>query len=243
MGKVKNLFLSGGVLSLLLVTFIIPTTMSAESVKVKANFIKISAQKYRRASAESATLASIGSKRTPVGKVPRFERVFDWKNGKLRLKQVTTVTIASSQANRLNARAAVLTSNGSANAEVAVSSGVNADYVLTKFEIYDKTDVPTALNKSKNTLKQIKDIKNARIISSVWVLVKGSESQMSTFDGSVALAKKGANGKLTIARSSEVSFSFSPNTVIAYTIDKFKWNKKGLKRKSIKKIQTDQVWR
>jgi len=212
-------------------------------IKVLTNFVKINSQKYRRASAESATLGSIGSKRMPIAKVPRFERVFDWKSGKLEFKQVTTVTIDYSQVSKLNARATVLSSAGKVKGEVSVGSNRNANYVLTKFEVFDKTAVPRLLNKSKTTLKNIKNIKNARIISSVWVLVKGSESQMNTFDGSVSISKPGARGEVSITRSGGSTFSFSPNTVIAYTIDKFKWNKKGLKRKSIKKIQTDQVWR
>lgn len=247
----------------------IPSANAAQSVKVLKNFIKIGSVKYRRAGAESTEIGSIGEKLTPLSKVPRFDRQFGWISGPVKVNQVTTVEISSEQRNALGGKITVLKGIGGTMSAIAFKSknerklkgkgggSVKANYKLVKLEFNDNFDVVNRLNKDKKALKRIKSLKKkkVRIVSAVWILVWGTETQTEYISGKLSgsgskeaksgpySANQSQSGSVNLKRSGSSTFSFSRDTVMAYQLDKFIWDKKNKKKKKIKKLKTDQVWR
>ena len=113
-----------------------PPALAANSVATLKNFIKINAVKYRRADAESAAIGSIGEKRSPVGKVPRFYKQFPWRSGSIKIKQVSTITLTSSQKNELGGEAQTVTETGTTVSASGKGGGsVDAKYRLLKLRL------------------------------------------------------------------------------------------------------------
>jgi len=234
--KLLNIILSFSVLSLLM----IPQALSAyEATKIKPNFIKVNAVKYRRSAAESAQLGSIGSKKGRVGKVPTYERRQFWKGGKLRVTQDTVLTLTSSQINTFSAEGHMTDGVRSAGANVQGDSSIEGSYVLAKYTLVN-SDVINKINAlSKNKRKKIKKYKRGRIITSIWVIISGEEQQSGNYSGTLTMSDQNNDGTVTITHQGTSSIRFRPNTIIAYEYKKLKW-KKG---KKVKSLERDGVWR
>ncbi len=231
---------------MLAVTFFgaVPVSNAGGSTEVLKNFIKINSVKYRRAGADSADLASIGEKLTPVGKVPRFDRQFSWKSGSIQvIQRDKPVKISTKKRKKLGGKfTALIGGNNSVSGEAGSETSVDAEYFLLKLEFADNFSVVEALNKDKKTLANIKSLRKskARIVSSVWVLVSGTETQASKVSGTLTGNVSSGSGEFTLKSSSVSTFSFPEGSVMAYEIDKFKWTKKMVK---IDRLMPDQVWR
>ena len=215
---------------------------AGNSVKVMKNFIKINGVKYRRANAESADIGAVGEKLTPALKVPRFSKQFGWSSRAIDIKHVTTVSLSSNQRHAVGGKAAMLTSSGRVSGGIDGAGAVSAKYKLVKLEFSDKFDVVKALNKDKKALAKIKALKKkkVRLVSGVWLLVSGNETQTSKIKGTLKAKSAKGSGAFSLAQKGKVKFNFSPQTVMAYQIDKFEWDKK---KNKIKRLKTDQVWR
>jgi len=210
-----------------------------EATKIKPNFIKVNAVKYRRAGAESAQLASIGSKKGRVGKVPTYERRQFWKYRSIHVTQDTVLNLASSQLNTLCLEGHTTDGANSASVNGCSSSALDGQFVLAKYSL-NNNDVISRINGlSKNERKKIKKYKKGRIITSVWVLISGQEQQSGSYSGTLTLENQNSSGTMTLTHTSGSSIQFSPNTIIAYEYKKIKW-KKG---KKVKSLERDGVWR
>ena len=237
----KRVSLYTGIISLIAMgMFFVPSTASAyEATKIKPNFIKVNANKYRRAGAESAQLSAIGSKKGRVGKVPLFIRKQFWNAGALHVTQDTVLTLTSEQTNTLCAEGHTSAGTTSASASGCSTSSINGNMVLAKYSLSDNEIISKINGLSKNKRKQIKKIKKGRIITSVWLLISGDEQQSGNYSGTFTIADTSNSGTMTLTHSSNSHISFSPNTIIAYEYKKLKW-KKG---KKVKKLVRDGVWR
>ena len=237
----KRLSLFGGLVSLVAMgMFFVPTTVSAyEATKIKPNFIKVNAVKYRRAAAESAQLGAIGSKKNRVGKVSTFERKKFWNSGQLHVTQDTVLTLTSEQINTLSAGGHTTNGTSSGSGTVNTSSSINGSLVLAKYSINDNNIISKINALSKNKRKDIKKIKKGRIITSIWVLISGEEQQSGNYSGTLTMNNQTSGGTVTLTHSSNSRISFSPNTIIAYEYKDIKWKSK----KRVKKLKRDGVWR
>ncbi len=216
---------------------------AGNSVKVMKNFIKINAVKYRRANAESADIGAVGEKLTPLLKVPRFSKEFGWPSRAIDVKEVTTISLNSKQQHEVGGKAAILAgAGGTVSGGVDGAGSVSAKYKLVKLEFSDNFAVVDALNQDKKALDKIKALrkKKARIVSAVWVLVQGSEEQASKIKGTLRAKTAKGTGAFSLSQKGKVTFEFDPDTVMAYQIDEFDWDKK---QKKIKRLKTDQIWR
>ena len=209
------------------------TPVSAKNtVQVTKHSIRINNINYRRNKAEDAALGSFGVRRG--GARPFFEHEFDWIAGDLKIKEPTTVTLTSDLQRQFNLSAAVdLSKKASGSGSVGGSGSVDASYTLVKLTVADKFQAMDQINKSRKTVERLKSIKKAksiRMITEVWVLVKGTESQTSSFVGSGEATYKQASGSFSVASSSGSTFLFSAGSVMAYTFDRIKFDSKHQKK-------------
>ena len=104
------------------------------------------------------------------------------------------------------------------------------------------------LIKALNTDKSAKNFmkrSTSRVVSSIWVVVSATVAKTISTSGSLSVSYK--NGDMKIKASaggssrSSSQITIPKGAIFAYMIDKAKWNKKGLKKTTIKSIEDDQV--
>ena len=120
----------------------------------------------------------------------------------------------------------------------------NAQLKLIHFTI-DNGPLIKALNGNKKALGFMKK-NSSRVVSSIWVVVSAKVSQTLSTSGnlSVEYKRNGLTLKASARGSSKTSsvINIPRGAIFAYMIDRAsKWNKKGLKKKSIKALEDDQV--
>ncbi len=244
----KSFFSFRWFLSLAVLFFYFPSNLFAGSFGISDNFIEISSQKFRRAGSTEVSMLAIGVKKNPIGKVPYFEHSFDWRDGNINIKQGKTITITQDDLTQLGVTVSGTYNGIYVNGNANNSHRNDSEYVLTNFTLVSDIDVRNELNRNKNTLRDIKSLGHhdkARIITSVWVVIRGNESQVSSFDGKIFGARFDVNGQLSLSNSNNVQVTFSPNSIIAYEFKEFDWNRKGIDqhRETIKRLKADDVWR
>lgn len=221
-----------------------PTEAQARSTSIGQQFIKINSVKYRRAGAESAPLGAVGRKRATGTRPSRFERIHEWKSGIVTVRKSTIVRLSSAQVTSLRGSAFLTLSNGGRiNGSGVLSNSTAGNFMLAKLEYSDLSHVIRKLNAHgsvKATLKREK--KKGRVVTAVWILIRGSESQVSSLDLSGSYTSVQAGGRISINTTGTTVVSFSANTIMAYEMSKVKWKYKYGKRKSIKQLKADQVW-
>lgn len=231
--------------------FTVTTAHAAKSVVVKPNFIKINAVKYRRAGAESAVLASYGIRRAPAGKTPRFERK-GFLVHPIKMRQATTIALSTKDAKAFAGEATAKMSGGTGTVSGSGKANNNSKYVLTKFEINSRSNAYKQMNKNPTILQELDKHNNkARFVTAVWVLVEGNEQQIRSGSGKISGdVPANGGGSLSGSHSSMSDFTFSAETIMAYSFDKIKWNtglknkvgKKGSKVQTIKDLTEDQFF-
>lgn len=242
----KKLSLAERILSLVVVgLFLIPLSLHAVGTIIKPNYIKVNNNKYRRGGAESASLGAIGTRNRPIVNVSVFNRDSKWKAGKVSIEIGIPLSITSSQTTQLSGNvAANLNGTGTVRATggADVGSEYASDFSIVKMSFNDEGQVINALNSklSKSERKRIKKLgKKRRIITSVWVLIYGSETSRNSFTGTATVEDAtGNSADITVTTTRGAAVTFGAGTIIAYEYKKIKFGKK----KEIKKLKKDGVW-
>ena len=241
----KKMSLFNGIMSLAIVGLLfIPMNIHASGTIIKANYIKVNNNKFRRGGAESASLGAIGTRNRPIVNVSVFNRDSKWKAGRVGIEIGIPVIITSNQTTELEGNvAANLDSAGTVRvgASAGNSSEHSAGFSIVKMTFNDEGQVIHALNRlPKSERKRIKKLgKKRRIITSVWVLIYGNESSINRFTGTATVEDAtGNNADITVTTTTGSSVTFGPGTIVAYEYKKIKFGKK----KKIKKLKKDGVW-
>jgi len=241
----KNMKLFNSLLGVLvIVLFITPSILSAGGTEIQSNYIKVNNKKFRRGGAESASLGAIGVRNKPVIKVSTFTRDSVWKAGKVGIEVGIPVSISSSQLTQMEGNAAVnLDATGTVRASAGMSSQSEhyGKFSIVKMMFTDHGEVIKALNGlSKSERKRIKKLgRKRRIITSVWVLLYGTENSINSISGTASVedaAGNSADMHITTTKGTDVTFG--PGSIVAYEYHKIKFGKK----KRIKKLKKDGVW-
>jgi len=211
------------------------------SVQVTKFSIRVNDVNYRRKKAEEASLGSIGVRRGPSHAF--FERKFEWIVGELEIDEPTTITLTTDMQKEFNLSAAVDLNKASASGSVGGGGSVSASYTLVKLSLADKFQAAEQVSKNSEImgrLKQMDHPKDIRMITEVWILVKGTESQTSKFVGSASGGYKNVSGSGSYSSKSGATFSFSAGSVMAYTFDRMEFNHKHQKKWSkLENLKTD----
>lgn len=108
----------------------------------------------------------------------------------------------------------------------------------------DNGPLAKALNKNKSALEFMKK-SSSRVVSSIWVVVSAKVAQTLTTAGKLSVTYKGNGMDVTASGggSSKTSsvVSIPTGAIFAYMIDKANWNKKRLKKTTIRTLEDDQV--
>ena len=119
----------------------------------------------------------------------------------------------------------------------------NAQLKLVYLTI-DNGPMIRALNGNRRA-KDFMKRKSSRVVGSIWVVVSAKVAQTITTAGNIKVGYTGSGMKLTASgggsgRTTSV-VDVPRGAIFAYMLDKAKWKKKGLKKKSIRALEDDQV--
>ena len=236
---VRTIILAGAVLAL-------PTVAMADAV-IKKNHMKVNGLRYYKANAHNVTLGDWGDKKTPVTQANYLEQKGSFKSA---VKAVTVSRFKMSQAGATQA-------NVIGNVKVpALGLGLSGNDLFKKLKSGQYEFMEIAIrnkvqkfrndaNKQKGKINQLKQSDKHRIVSSIIVVISGSEAQK------MGLSHQGKfngtwNGVKLVVQSDVKSVSartYTPGAgnVYAYMLDKITWDqKKKSKRKKIMDLDHDQ---
>jgi hypothetical protein len=197
---------------------------------------------WRAGSVNAPKIGSYGKKKKSTG--IDIHNTIPSKNIAKRVKRSGTYTInfkslKKSKVSIDNFEYAGVKGSGS----VKKARQTNAQLKLIHLTI-DNGPLINALNKDKKALKYLKS-SSARVVSSIWVVVSAKVAQMMSASGNLNVKYKGdkidVSGSVSGSKKTSSITSIPAGAVFAYMIDKAKWKKKGLKKKSIKALEDDQV--
>ena len=129
---------------------------------------------------------------------------------------------------------------GKGSGSVDTESGIKANMKLVPFEFDDKVTVKDQLNANKTAMKNIIDLRTGkgklRMISKVWVLISGTETQVSKLQASLKASADGASGSFSVGTTATDQVTFQPGSIVAYQVDEIKFDKVKKKKRKWKDI-------
>lgn len=242
----RYITICSGLITALLLSFCVDMTPSYAKASVEVNqwTIRINDKNYRRRGAEEASLGAFGTKDDVAH--PIFNRQMNWDADPMEIQQPTVIELKTDQQKELDVSAAVQMDDIGVEGGGSGGSKIDAKYKLMKLSFVSNKDVIDALNASDmlGFIKYTKNPRSHRIITEVWILLHGTETQITNFSASF----KGSNGKYSAKsnydRNTEATFSFSEGTVMAYSFSRITWNSNRTKKKEkITSIDLDQYRR
>ena len=141
--------------------------------------------------------------------------------------------------------------SGSVSGSGGSKTSVDASYSLLKVSFNDKMQVAGQINNSPSGVAYLRAMKrknDIRMVTAVWILVKGVETQGK--DTNMTLCGGGKYGKVSgnacgsSSKATSATFTFKPGSVMAYEISKLGMNKKRQKKwTAVYNITTDKYRR
>jgi len=211
-------------------------TATAGITQIKDNYIEINGRGYSRYNAHDALLGSIGTEFKGTFHIPpKLTFVEGPQSGMLEGNSGfgSSVRIASSQESSFNIDLA-----SKAIPQTDIEAGLsgnhshNSSFYLKEIKINSNFELIKAMNsdKFKSFRKYLtRKLLRPRIVTSVWVLIEGDQEKDSACHGGKVNVSVGDSGHITISGSGckMNTWSFSPDTVMAYTGEKMSFNDNG----------------
>ncbi|MEM6991335.1 MAG: hypothetical protein AAF721_12575 [Myxococcota bacterium] len=194
--------------------------------QVKPGTIKINGVKYWRKKAEEAKLGSVGKKMAPLAGKNYFQHVQDAPAGIYDVVALAeNTTINTSKASSWG----VDVGHSNVSGGVSGSGAYTGDVTVYKLKInHGNTpgDLKHATNRNHKQLEAVKAEGNAaRIISSVWILVRGNESKAECYSGELSVTHSGVTVKPKASGCQSSSYTLNGGSILAYEMVKIdKWD-------------------
>jgi hypothetical protein len=200
---------------------------------------------YWTAGAQNVKLGSYGNKRRSYGM-----EVDKHMNSKFFKKNIDTskvYSISSSKEKNTVVKAGLSYVGWDGKAAYSRTASKKAKLKLVLVQV-TKGYMKDAINKDKKgTLKFFKDAKNARIVTGVWIVMEAKLANSVSSRGGASVEGTTPNGmkvKVGVSGSGKTTSTIEipKKAVFAYMMHKAsKWNKKKMKKKSVKDMKDDQV--
>lgn len=202
------------------------TEAQAAFTKVTPSTLKFEGVKYWRKKANEARLGSVGRKMTPAAGKNYFQKVQNAPDGLYKVSVGARTTITTDQAREWGMTAQ--TGNAAVGSGFSASGTGNYRGTLTAYKmVIDLGDRPGNLRYETNRATQHlaaleAEGKRGRMISAVWVLVRGEESKSECYSGDLVVS--GANWSVNPSASgcTDSSWTIEPGSVVAYEMVKVK---------------------
>jgi hypothetical protein len=219
---------------------------SAKDGKITKRGFKYGNMKYWRAGAQNVKLGSCGTKRTSYG--IEVDHHMNAKNLKNKVNTSKSYKINWGKDSKFSAGASLQYVGVKGGASYNRKVSKNAKLKLVLMDI-PKGDLKNIINKKeKRCLKYLRSQKGkARVVSGVWVVMEAELADSVTNGGSVEVSGVTPNGMTLSGNFSGSSTQTSSvkipsGAIFAYMLHKpHKWNKKKMKKTTIKDMKDDQV--
>eukprot|EP00928_Gymnodinium_smaydae_P064537 TRINITY_DN4783_c0_g1_i1.p1 TRINITY_DN4783_c0_g1~~TRINITY_DN4783_c0_g1_i1.p1 ORF type:complete len:291 (+),score=47.41 TRINITY_DN4783_c0_g1_i1:62-874(+) len=200
--------------------------------EIQSNYIVINNRGYSRYRAQDALLGSYGPEAANTAWIPPHLSFVEpapepWTESNSYLGN--KVRITSSQTNQFNVD--VKTSSipmADIDASANATMGHNASYFLQELKISSAFKILSWFNEPSNAaaVAYFKNMDRPRIVTTVWLLIEGDVETASVCGGgSVSVDVKGNTATVSGSGCSKGSWSFSPDSVMAYEGSQIQWSK------------------
>jgi hypothetical protein len=213
--------------------------------KITKKGFKYGNMHYWTAGAHNVKLGSYGNKRTSYG--IEVDKHMNKKYFKKKIDTSKVYSITSSSEKNVMVKAGVQYVGWDGKASYSRTATKSAKLKLVLMQV-TKGYMRDAINKDKkNTLKFFKDAKNARIVTGVWIVMEASLANSVSSNGGGSVSGTLPNGmKVDVGVSASGkttnSIEIPEKAVFAFMMHKAsKWNKKKMKKQSVKDMKDDQV--
>ena len=213
--------------------------------KITKKGFKYGNMHYWTAGAQNVKLGSYGNKRVSYGM--EVDKHMNAKYFKKSIDTSDVYSIKSTSDKNFMAKAGVQYVGWDGKGSYSRTASKSASLKLVLMTV-PKGYLKDAINKDKkNALKFFKGAKNARIVSGVWIAMEANLANSVTSNGGGSVEGITPNGmKIKVGVSaggkSTSTIDIPKKAVFAYMMHKAsKWNKKKLKKTSIKDMKDDQV--
>ncbi|MBV71777.1 MAG: hypothetical protein CMH52_10600 [Myxococcales bacterium] len=213
--------------------------------KITKKGFKYGNMHYWTAGAQNVKLGSFGNKRSSYGM--EVDKHMNAKYFKKKIDTSDVYSIKSSSDKKFVSSAGVQYVGWDGKASYSRTASKKASLKLVLMNV-PKGYMKDAINKDKkNALKFFKDKGNARIVSGVWIVMEAklANSVTSNGGGSVeGITPNGMKVKVGVSGGGKTTntIEIPKKAVFAYMMHKAsKWNKKKLKKTSVKDMKDDQV--
>lgn len=206
--------------------------------EIRPATLKYNGVKYWRKKANDAKLGSVGKKMTPAAGKNYFQHLQNAPNGLFKVKVGDWVSISTSKKSEFGVSAAA--GNGAVKGKAGGKRSGQYNGSITAFKLkIDLGNSKGALryeaNRNHKYLTAIKEQGNkARMVTAVWILVSGDESQAECLSGNLGVSDTTGTVSVSTEASSCTSSSWvmPPGSIIAYEMTKVtKWDKDELTKK------------
>lgn len=212
-----------------------------QTVDINGDWLIVNNHRYSRKKAQGAWLGRIGRAVGPwVAHKPvlvnfKAKQPQEWLHDNV--KSGTTVTLTAEQARQVEGAIdfKVPLVNVSGNASITHNSSREAKYVLREFQIDDVLVIKHWYNEAKSDedrrmIADIKDMRSTsdrpRFVTTVWLVVSGDPEKASACTGGRLNLRYGgtkaqAGASISGSGCGNSTFSFNPDTVLAYEASYF----------------------
>ena len=228
-------------IALVLMSMLMAGATQAREFDIKTNHVKYDGVRYFVKESSAMKLGSYGEKKSPPTQQNYLAKHSDFKRIGRTEKSPPAVASVRSNTNLFH--------NGVFSMPIKlVNLGINdtgfSNMVRDKKcsfvreRIADRGALMRALNADRNVINYLKQKNSSRIVDGVIrihsCIVRSSNTHAGRLKGDVAITKAKIKVKGTDATTNqnEVFFAHGPNTVIGYTMLKFRWDKKSKKKRS-----------
>ena len=189
--------------------------MSAYTLKNKS--LKVNNTKYYRSN--GVQLGDVGEKKTSIFSVNRVDSQSNIPAPKMFVKYGESISMTSEFAGDISASVSYKGLTGS----MFRKQLTNGDLKLIRY-FMENRDIENGIESSSRLIESIRNFgRDARVVSDVWVVVE-AEMYEATKGGGKLSFKRSASGEAKLERKTTVVLS--PDTVIAYMLQKIDWEEK-----------------
>ncbi len=206
-----------------------PGIVHAGFTQITPSSLKYFGVKYWRKKADEAMLGSVGDKKTPVGSKNYFQKIQSAPNGIFDVTASGETVIESKKANEWGVTFAASNVSGTVSGSGKHKGKVSA-YKMN-IDLGDlKGNLRYETNRHIGHLNALKDLGNSgRLISAVWILVDGNESQNGCYSGKLNVTGNGWTVSPSASGCRSSTWTIPPGSILAYEMVKVKkWDKQEL---------------
>merc|ERR1711972_1024159 len=211
----------------------VAATVAAELADIQKKYVIVGNVQYSRKGAEAALLGQIGSlSLLSLPPTVHFQQNAPEEWTKDNIWHPTTVQVSSEQLSELDVNAQLNFFGADIDLNFNHNSSHTASYTLQSITFKNKWKVLDWLSAPENEafVARFRAMSHPRIVTTAWMLVSQDVPEIgSTCNGwSLSVSYAGQSGSISGSGCGKSEWSFSAGTIIAYRMEKVKFNGEGM---------------